>query len=266
MELWLLGGGAVVLIAITLWIVWPAEIVESMNDPLYDEEDILMTPQGDEFEDQYTSATADLSAGGVATAIDAMQEEAEAAGRPEPTQYRQPSPYGVPAATREPSANAAPTATGAAGEPSSSPTIAREGATDATLTPAPPAWPELQAMRRLARPRAIGLGAAAVLAIGGAIFGAWLYARWQRRRNEPINRARRGLRYARREVSSSLRDAQKEVSSSLRDAQKDVSSSLRDAQKDLSSSLRDAQKELRSTARQARKELSSSRLAAAVRA
>ena len=37
-----------------------------------------MTPQGDEFEDQYTSATADLSAGGVATAMDAMQEEAEA--------------------------------------------------------------------------------------------------------------------------------------------------------------------------------------------
>jgi len=192
MELWLLGGGAVVLIAITLWIVWPAATVESTNDSLRDEEDMLMTPQGDEFEDQYTSATADLSAGGVATAIDAMQEEAEA-GPAEPTQD---------------------------GEPWSSPTIAREGATDVALTPAPagiwpdapPAWPEPEASRRLARPRTIGLGAAIVLAIGGAIVGAWLYARWQRRRNTPVNRARRGLRHARKELSSTLRDAQKELS------------------------------------------------------
>src|SRR5947209_12994041 len=123
MELWLLGGGAVVLIALTLWIVWPAEYVETTGDDFRNEEDLLMTPQGDEFEDQYTSATADLSAGGVATAIDAMQEEAEAP--PEPTTNAEPTPYG------------------AAGESWSSPTIAREGATDVAVTPSPSPQPAL---------------------------------------------------------------------------------------------------------------------------
>src|SRR5438874_1815051 len=95
MELWLLGGGAVVLIALTLWIVWPAEYVETIGDDFHNEEDLLMTPQGDEFEDQYTSATADLSAGGVATAIDAMQEEEAGAARPsEPPTNAEPTPYG----------------------------------------------------------------------------------------------------------------------------------------------------------------------------
>ena len=96
MELWLLGGGAVVLIALTLWIVWPAEYVETTGDDFRNEEDLLMTPQGDEFEDQYTSATADLSAGGVATAIDAMQEEEAGAARPaEPPTNAEPTPYGA---------------------------------------------------------------------------------------------------------------------------------------------------------------------------
>src|SRR5207244_9946038 len=114
MELWLLGGGAVVLIALTLWIVWPAEYVETIGDDFHNEEDLLMTPQGDEFEDQYTSATADLSAGGVATAIDAMQEEA-AAGPAEPTQEGEPSAYAAPTAYGEPSRYAAPTAHGEPG-------------------------------------------------------------------------------------------------------------------------------------------------------
>jgi hypothetical protein len=244
MELWLLGGGAVVLIALTLWIVWPAEYVETTGDDFRNEEDLLMTPQGDEFEDQYTSATADLSAGGVATAIDAMQEEEAGAARPS-----------------EPPTNAEPTPYGAAGESWSSPTIAREGATDVAVTPASSsmgsqgatdvavtatspgawseqqgAWSEPQAGRRLAQPRTIGIGAAIVLAIASAAFGAWLYARWQRRRNAPINRVRRGLR-----------ESQKELSSRLHDAQQDLGSSLRHSQKDLRSSLRHSQKELRSS-------------------
>jgi hypothetical protein len=33
-----------------------------------------------------------------------------------------------------------------------------------------------------------------LLALGGAVGGAWIYARWQRERNKPINRLRRGAR------------------------------------------------------------------------
>ena len=42
--------------------------------------------------------------------------------------------------------------------------------------------------------RTMGMGAGALLSIGSAIGGAWLYARWQRERNKPINRLRRGAR------------------------------------------------------------------------
>src|SRR5437870_13027178 len=79
MELWLLGVGAIVLIAITLWIVWPARTPDAVGPTVSNEEvsrtrmtenvGSPMAPQGDRFEDQYTSATADLSAGGVATAM-----------------------------------------------------------------------------------------------------------------------------------------------------------------------------------------------------
>jgi hypothetical protein len=220
MELWLLGGGAIVLIVLTLWIVWPAQTVEPLGDALHDEEDTLMTPQGDEFEDQYTSATADLSAGGVATAMDAMQEEAETAGAPEPVPSAEPTPYA------------------AAGEPWSSPTIAREGATDVAVTPsaavgtdqatwsAPGAWSEPQARRALpAQPRTIGIGAAVLLAIASAVLGAWLYARWQRRRNALINRARRGVRRAQKDLTATLRETQKELRSGLHERQKELRSS-----------------------------------------
>ena len=43
----------------------------------------------------------------------------------------------------------------------------------------------------------IGVGVAALLTLAGAVVGAWLYARWQSRRNAPINRLRRSLREAR---------------------------------------------------------------------
>src|SRR5260370_29732589 len=61
MELWLLGAGAIVLIAITLWIVWPsstAEAVGTTTVPI--EEERRMT--------EYTSPPADMSNSGVATA------------------------------------------------------------------------------------------------------------------------------------------------------------------------------------------------------
>src|SRR3989440_4930189 len=69
MELWLLGAGVIVLIAITLLLVWRAPSAEMVGASVRNEEDTRMMPQGDRFEDQYTSATADLSAGGVATTL-----------------------------------------------------------------------------------------------------------------------------------------------------------------------------------------------------
>ena len=105
-----------------------------------------MAPQGDRFEDQYTSATADLSAGGVAAAVEAMQENPEAAPAVRP-------PYGTPVR---------PTVT-------------------ATAFPVPEPM-------ALSTPRGMGLGAGVLLAVSGGVGGAWLYARWQRERNKPINR------------------------------------------------------------------------------
>src|SRR5436309_3545243 len=79
MELWLLAAGGIVLVAIAVWIVWPAHVAESVGDSVRGEEvsptamtdtpPFPTTPLGDRFEDQYTSATADLSAGGVAAAF-----------------------------------------------------------------------------------------------------------------------------------------------------------------------------------------------------
>jgi hypothetical protein len=34
-----------------------------------------------------------------------------------------------------------------------------------------------------------------LLALGSAITGAWLYARWQRARNKPISRLKRGAQH-----------------------------------------------------------------------
>jgi len=53
----------------------------------------------------------------------------------------------------------------------------------------------------LTQPRTIGIGAGAALSLAGAIGGAWLYARWQRERNKPINRFRRRAR----QTASSIR-------------------------------------------------------------
>ena len=136
MELWLVVG-ALVLIALTVWIVWPAQ-------QRAEEQPQMST----NFEDQYTSATADLSAGGVATAM----------------QSGEPVDPGLTGATM-------PTPT----------------------MPSPqPALPAPERGMRLTEPRTVGTGMALVLMVGGGVGGAWLYARWQRERNRPINRFRRG--------------------------------------------------------------------------
>jgi hypothetical protein len=190
MELWLLGAGAIVLIAITLWIVWPARTADAAvgttvrgeevsHIPMSESTKRDTAPQDERFENQYTSATADLSAGGVAAAIesaggvaaaiDSMHEDPAGPGHRAPTQTRT-DPW--PAAT---------IGTEPIGQASRSENYLQD------LHPN-------QDSRSLAQPKVIGLGAGALLSLGGAIGGAWLYARWQRERNKPINRLRRGAR------------------------------------------------------------------------
>jgi hypothetical protein len=198
MELWLLGAGAIVLIAITLWIVWPARTADTADASVRDEEvsnntmtasnGPVMPPQGDRFEDQYTSATGDLSAGGIATAVEGMHDE----GSPV-------TPYPTPASTMpgQPSVSAT-SRTGAWPEADASGERIGQASRSDTFPYETPSTDN----GLLARPKKIGMGAGAVLALGGAVGGAWLYARWQRERNKPINRLRRGAR----DVASRLGD------------------------------------------------------------
>ena len=141
MDVWLLGAAAIVLIAITLWIVWPSRAVDATPDT------VEIAP------DEFTSATADLSAGGVATTI----------AEPEP-----PTPPAVVAALST----------------LDMPTVSRE--------PAPVALPlALPPRAEDTRARNVGLGAAAVLVLGG---GALLFARWRQRQRKPSKRYRRFIR------------------------------------------------------------------------
>src|SRR5712692_9630512 len=121
MELWLLGAGAIILIAITLWIVWPARTADAGGTTVPIEEERGMS--------EYTSATGDRSAGGVATAVDAMHEDS--AGN---------TPAVAPGQRRSP-----PGAGEDYSSPLSSPTETRS----------------------LAKPRTLGIGAGALLSIGG---------------------------------------------------------------------------------------------------
>ena len=125
-----------------------------------------MMPQGDEFEDQYTSATADLSAGGVAITTSSDGER---------------SP--------QPAAGLAPSAYQTTGEPWSEPTLAREGGDAGRFKGSVPA-----VRPNVPGARAVSVGAAALLTLGGAAAGAWLYSRWQRQRNTPLNRLRRKIK------------------------------------------------------------------------
>src|ERR1051326_504017 len=176
MERWLLGAGAIVLIAITLWIVWPARTVDTADASVRDEEvsnntmtasnGPAMPPQGARFEDQSTSARGDLPAGGIATAVEGMHDE----GSPV-------TPYPTPASTMpgRPSVSAT-SRTGA--WPEADATGERIGQASRSDT-FPYETPSTE-NRSLAQPKTIGMGAGAVLALGGAVGGAWLYARWKR--------------------------------------------------------------------------------------
>jgi hypothetical protein len=176
MELWLLGAGAIVLIGITLWIVWPARTADAVGNSSRGEEVLdkpmdenarpTMPPIGERFRDQYTSATADLSAGGAAGAVETRPGDA-----PGETPVTTPGWSVTPPATSQ-------------------------------------RWPALASSGPgLAQSKTIGLGAASLLMVGGGIGGAWLYARWQRERNKPINRLRRGAR----EVTSRLGERMPDV-------------------------------------------------------
>jgi hypothetical protein len=161
MDLLLLGAAAIALVALTIWLVWrPAEAPEG---DVRAEEANQMLPQGDRFEDQYTSATADLSAGGVAVTA-AQTEQAPVS---EMTDYQ-----GI-----------------------AQPSLARESAPAALQSAAPVrALPEPSVTTRLRQPKMVSMGAAALLTLGGALGGAWLYSRWHRERNKPIRRVLRRFR------------------------------------------------------------------------
>lgn len=237
MELWLLGAGAVVLVGIALWIVWPARRVDlagPIEPARLDQKETSMRPdesipndlppQGDRFEDQYTAATGDLSAGGVATTLQHLQEPAFEAtpttpsattGGASATGSSGGAAVPDPTGTADPTRTAPQSSTGAstygtrpADEPWSGPTSA--GDRPSMVYPAPQA-PYISSapppsQTRLAQPRTIALGAGALLATGGAVGGAWLYSRWQRERNKPVNRLRRRARDLAGQIGDRLPD------------------------------------------------------------
>jgi hypothetical protein len=144
MEFWILGAGAVVLIGLAVWIVWP-----TASAP------VAELSKAGEFEDEYTSATADLSAAGIATTLSSET-----------------------GATLPPAEEAAAaTIFQGPGEPLPSPTVARE-----IVHIAPPAR---------TTSRVTSIAAAVGLTLGGAVGGAWLYSRWQQQRAKRVSRLSR---------------------------------------------------------------------------
>jgi hypothetical protein len=171
MDVLLLGAAAIVLLGLTIWIVWRPGGDDAASGP---QEATRMMPQGDQFEDQYTSATADLSAGGVAVSIAGQASDDEPRAE-----------QGVPV----PDVQAGHTVTtppwpadtlGTAGSATGFEPIRRTPADDVPR-------PAITARR-------VGLGLATLLTIAGSLAGAWLYARIQRERNRPLNRLRRRFR------------------------------------------------------------------------
>jgi hypothetical protein len=165
MDVLLLGVAAIVLLALTIWIVWKPGS-SSGADASNSQEANPMLPQGEKFEDQYTSATADLSAGGVAvTAAHTAEAEASPTERSIASEVATTPPWPADTIRTEGSATGF--------EP-----VRRAPLDDAVRSSGPPK-------------KQIGIGAAALLTVAGAISGAWLYSRWQRERNKPLNRLRR---------------------------------------------------------------------------
>jgi hypothetical protein len=129
-----------------------------------------LAPQGDRFEDQYTAATSDLSAGGVAAAggVGAVFESLE---------------QGAPAGVERPQTPS----------PTTPPASAAAQPTPVLPAPSQYALPAPSRTRLLLQPRNVAVGAGAAAGLG-LLSGAWLYNRWQRERNRPINRLRRGAK------------------------------------------------------------------------
>ncbi|HEX8969531.1 MAG TPA: hypothetical protein VF937_16730 [Chloroflexota bacterium] len=168
MDLLLLVPAALVLVAIALWLVGPARTGEPVFSTVDAQEGTRMTRPGDQFEDQYTSATADLSAGGVAAAFANQTTE-------------------PPPATLAADAASAPLAAEVGSDESlSAPERSRQAGAIAYargVAPRPAAGSQ-------AVPVGVGLGV--LLTLAGGLGGAWLYARWTRGRS-PMRRLRRRL-------------------------------------------------------------------------
>ena len=138
-----------------------------------------LPPTGDQRgEDLYTSATADLSAGGVAMAREAAEQQEQLPGG---------SAGQVPSSTTAPISDPTPAQIYAREDMVSQterPTFVTDysGADAGEPSPA----------RRIDPTWAIAGGG--LLALGGGVAGAWAYSRWQAERNRPINRLRRRAR------------------------------------------------------------------------
>jgi hypothetical protein len=178
MEFWLLGAGAIILIAITVWIVWPGQSTDAALDSAsHIEEERVMTDNPPSAQDSGVQ----------------VRDSARTGGSGEP--------WSSPTIAREGVSTTPATSGSQPGEATGVTAGTQPEATGASLAP-PTGGYRGSAISPLAQPRVLSIGAGALLCAGGAIGGAWLYARWQRERNRPINRLRRGAR----DVASRLGD------------------------------------------------------------
>jgi hypothetical protein len=128
-------------------------------------------------EDLYTSATADLSAGGVAMARESAEEQEQAS----PAESVGGGGQGSASARTPAQAYAREDLVNEPERPSfgTQYDASADGSEGRSKSPIDPGW---------------AIAGGALMALGGGIGGAWLYSRWQRERNRPINRLRRRAR------------------------------------------------------------------------
>jgi hypothetical protein len=145
-----------------------------------------LPPAGEELgEDLYTSATADLSAGGVAMAREAAEDDEQMPG----------GTLGHASGSRSTTSSTPPI-----NDPTPAQIYAREDLVNQTERPtfvtdyagADAAEAEQSAMRRIDPTLAMAGGG--LVAVAGGVGGAWLYSHWQQERKRPINRLRRRAR------------------------------------------------------------------------